>query len=78
MRGRILLGLVKGRATAAASSGCHLKPGRRNPHDGLGRGEHVFLAQRDRVQVRVFKRRNHASLDLFWNGRPRLLEDLGA
>ena len=34
--------------------------------------------QRDRVQVRVFKRRNHASLDLFWNGRPRLLEDLGA
>jgi hypothetical protein len=38
----------------------------------------VFLAQRDRVQDRVFKSRNHASLGLFWNGRPRLFKDLGA
>ena len=59
-------------------AGCDLKPGRRNPHDGLGRGEHAFLAQRHRVQVRGFKRRAHEVLGLFWKGRPRLLEDFGA
>ena len=47
-------------------------------HDGLGRGEHVFLAQRHRVQVRGFKCRAHEVLGLFWEGRMRLLEDFGA
>ena len=48
------------------------------PHDGLGRGEHVFLAQRHRVQARGFKRRAHEVLYFFWEGRPRLFKDFGA
>ena len=47
-------------------------------HDGLGRGQYVFLAQRHRLQVRGFKRRAREVLGLFWKGRLRLLEDIGA
>ena len=46
--------------------------------NGLGRGQHVFLAQRHRVQVRGFKRRAREIRGLFWEGRLRLLEDFGA
>jgi len=60
------------------SSGCDLTPGRRNPHDGLCRVEHVFFAQRHNVQVRGCERLDHAILGLFWEARPRLLEDIGA
>ena len=47
------------------------------PHDGFGRGQHGFLAQRHRVQVRGFKRCAREVLGLFWEGRVRLLEDFG-
>ena len=46
-------------------------------HRHLIRGEHVFLAQRHRVQVRGFKRRAQEVLGLFWEGRLRLLDDFG-
>ena len=45
-------------------------------HDGLGRGEHVFLVQRHPVQG--FQRRAREVPALFWEGRLRLLEDTGA
>ena len=48
------------------------------PHDVLGRGDNLFLAQRHRVQVRSFKRRAREIPGLFWEGRLRLLEDFGA
>ena len=60
------------------SLGCDLTPGRRNPHDGFGRSQHGFLAQRHNVQVRGFKRRAREVLGLFLEGRLRLLEDFGA
>jgi hypothetical protein len=78
MTGFMFLGLVMGRATAATRAATS-SPAARNPQDGLGRGEPMFLAKRQSVQVRGCEHRNHASFCLFFlEFHQRLFEDLGA